>query len=75
MNTLPWQPSEVPLMLAPMQGLTNEALRQCFIERYGPDVLFTEFVRVNSQSRVNVSPRPIWLKSRRIGRPRRWLSS
>ena len=55
MNVLPWQPSEVPLMLAPMQGLTNEALRQCFIERYGPDVLFTEFVRVNSQSRKRIA--------------------
>ena len=42
---LPWScPS--PLMLAPMQGLTNRALRQVYGEQVAPDVLFTEFVRV-----------------------------
>ncbi len=44
-----------PLMLAPMQGLTNSAMRQCFIDHYQPDVVFTEFVRVNSQSRKRVT--------------------
>jgi tRNA-dihydrouridine synthase len=34
-------------MLAPMQGLTNRALRSLFIEWVRPDVVFTEFVRVN----------------------------
>jgi tRNA-dihydrouridine synthase len=34
-------------MLAPMQGLTNRALRAYFIERVRPDVIFTEFMRVN----------------------------
>ena len=34
-------------MLAPMQGLTNRALRALFIEWVQPDVVFTEFMRVN----------------------------
>jgi tRNA-dihydrouridine synthase len=34
-------------MLAPMQGLTNRALRAYFIEHVRPDVIFTEFMRVN----------------------------
>jgi tRNA-dihydrouridine synthase len=34
-------------MLAPMQGLTNSALRRYFIRRVRPDVVFTEFVRVS----------------------------
>ncbi len=42
-------------MLAPMQGLTNNAMRQCFIDHYQPDIVFTEFVRVNSQSRKRVN--------------------
>jgi tRNA-dihydrouridine synthase len=32
-------------MLAPMQGLTNRALRAYFIEHVRPDVIFTEFMR------------------------------
>jgi len=51
----PWKEGSRPLMLAPMQGLTNSALRQCFIEGYDPDVVFTEFVRVNSQSRKRIA--------------------
>lgn len=35
-------------MLAPMQGLTNQALRAYFIEHVRPDVIFTEFMRVNT---------------------------
>ncbi|MBJ6726129.1 tRNA-dihydrouridine synthase family protein [Geomonas sp. Red875] len=34
-------------MLAPMQGLTNRALRATFISWVRPDVVFTEFMRVN----------------------------
>ena len=44
---LPWPDGHVPLMLAPMQGLTNRALRSLFIEWVRPDVVFTEFMRVN----------------------------
>ncbi|OGU09669.1 MAG: dihydrouridine synthase [Geobacteraceae bacterium GWC2_58_44] len=44
---LPWLPGETPLMLAPMQGLTNRALRSLLIEWVRPDVVFTEFMRVN----------------------------
>jgi tRNA-dihydrouridine synthase len=42
-------------MLAPMQGLTNRALRGFFIERVRPDVVFTEFVRVKASTRKNIS--------------------
>lgn len=35
-------------MLAPMQGVTNRALRAYFITQVRPDVIFTEFMRVNS---------------------------
>ena len=44
---LPWTPGETPLMLAPMQGLTNRALRSLFIEWVRPDAVCTEFMRVN----------------------------
>lgn len=45
---LPWLPGETPLMLAPMQGLTNRALRTLLIDLVRPDVVFTEFMRVNA---------------------------
>jgi len=48
MTVLPWQTGTTPLMLAPMQGLTNRALRAYFIEHVRPDVIFTEFMRVNT---------------------------
>jgi tRNA-dihydrouridine synthase B len=48
MTVLPWLPGTTPLMLAPMQGLTNRALRAYFIEHVRPDVIFTEFMRVNT---------------------------
>ncbi|WP_239077384.1 tRNA-dihydrouridine synthase [Geobacter sp. SVR] len=48
MTMLPWQPGTTPLMLAPMQGLTNRALRGYFIEQVRPDVIFTEFMRVKA---------------------------
>ena len=34
-------------MLAPMQGLTNRAMRALFIDWVRPDTVFTEFMRVN----------------------------
>jgi tRNA-dihydrouridine synthase B len=49
---LPWQEGTLPLMLAPMQGLTNRALRVHFIEKVRPDVVFTEFMRVNPVAAV-----------------------
>lgn len=45
-NRLPWLPGETPLMLAPMQGLTNQTLRSLFIDWVRPDVVCTEFMRV-----------------------------
>ena len=44
---LPWSAGVTPLMLAPMQGLTNGALRSWFVQWVRPDVVFTEFMRVN----------------------------
>lgn len=55
MRQLPWTSERPPLMLAPMQGLTNAALRAGFIERYAPDLVFTEFVRVQTQSRKRIA--------------------
>jgi tRNA-dihydrouridine synthase len=39
-------------MLAPMQGLTNRALRAHFIQQVRPDVVFTEYMRVNAAAAV-----------------------
>ena len=55
MKPFPWNEGSTPLMLAPMQGLTNDALRSCYIERYRPDLVFTEFVRVHTQSRKRIA--------------------
>ncbi|MFA6283466.1 MAG: tRNA-dihydrouridine synthase family protein [Desulfurivibrionaceae bacterium] len=52
---LPWAEGSVPLMLAPMQGLTNRGLRALFIERVRPDVVFTEFVRVKASAKKNIT--------------------
>lgn len=52
---LPWVRGTVPLMLAPMQGITNRALRGLFIDRVRPDVVFTEFVRVKASARKNIA--------------------
>lgn len=52
---LPWAQGSRPLMLAPMQGITNRALRGLFIERVRPDVVFTEFVRVKTSAKRNIS--------------------
>lgn len=43
------------LMLAPMQGLTNRVLRQWFIDQVAPDLVFTEFMRVQTRSRKRVT--------------------
>lgn len=50
--SLPWKQGIKPLMLAPMQGLTNQALRRFFIECVKPDLVFTEFMRVNPVAAV-----------------------
>jgi tRNA-dihydrouridine synthase len=42
-------------MLAPMQGLTNRALRSFFAEWAKPDIMFTEFIRVRPGSRKPIS--------------------
>jgi tRNA-dihydrouridine synthase B len=55
---LPWTSGHTPLMLAPMQGLSNHALRSLFIEWVRPDVVFTEFMRINPvapQQRLSAS--------------------
>ncbi len=54
-DILPWQSGTSPLMLAPMQGLTNRALRGLFCEWVKPDVVFTEFIRVRPGSRQPLS--------------------
>lgn len=46
---LPWSPGKTPLMLAPLQGVTNRALRACFIDRVRPDTVFTEFMQARNQ--------------------------
>lgn len=53
---LPWQPGDTPLMLAPMQGLTNRALRSLFGEWARPDIMFTEFIRIRPGSKKAISP-------------------
>lgn len=50
-SKLPWRAGTPPLMLAPMQGLTNRAMRAMFIDWVRPDVVFTEFMRVSNVSR------------------------
>lgn len=54
-KVLPWDKDSTPLMLAPMQGLTNRALRQVLIDWVRPDTVFTEFVRVSSVSRKRIA--------------------
>lgn len=54
-HPLPWQPGTVPLMLAPMQGLTNHGLRGLFCDWVKPDVVFTEFIRVRPGSKRPLS--------------------
>lgn len=52
---LPWKNVGAPLMLAPMQGVSNRALREVFGTTVRPDVLFTEFVRVRSGAKTLIA--------------------
>ncbi|MDH3360424.1 MAG: tRNA-dihydrouridine synthase family protein, partial [Desulfobulbaceae bacterium] len=54
-SRLPWAEGSNPLMLAPMQGLTNRALRELFVEKVQPDVVFTEFVRIQAGAKKIIS--------------------
>ena len=51
--SLPWSPGQTPLMLAPMQGLTNRAMRSLFIDWVRPDLVFTEFIRINAAAPIS----------------------
>ena len=53
--TLPWSAGSVPLMLAPMQGLTNRAMRMVQAQLGQPDVVFTEFLRVRQCTPQRIS--------------------
>lgn len=53
--SLPWADGHVPLMLAPMQGLTNRAMRMVQYQMGRPDVLFTEFLRVRQATHHRIS--------------------
>lgn len=55
LRALPWESGVKPLMLAPLQGLTNRATRGLFIDWVRPDVVFTEFMRVSSVGRKHLS--------------------
>ncbi|MFO7812062.1 MAG: tRNA-dihydrouridine synthase family protein [Pelovirga sp.] len=46
-------------MLAPMQGLTNSALRRLYLQKYQPDLVFTEFVRVQTRTRKRVAKKEL----------------
>jgi tRNA-dihydrouridine synthase len=52
---IPWNHTLKPLMLAPMQGITNRGLRNVFSEWVRPDVIFTEFIRVRPGSKKPLS--------------------
>jgi tRNA-dihydrouridine synthase B len=54
-SSLPWPAGTTPLMLAPMQGVTNRAMRDIFSAWVRPDVLFTEFIRVTGSSRTRIA--------------------
>lgn len=54
-SNLPWGATQNPLLLAPMQGITNRGLRGVFGQLVRPDVLFTEFVRVRPGSPTPVT--------------------
>lgn len=50
-HKLPWDADTTPLMLAPMQGLTNRGLRAVVADLGRPDALYTEFIRVRAGAR------------------------
>ncbi len=52
---LPWKRGTTPLMLAPMQGVTNRATRALFIDWVRPDVVFSEFMRVSAVGRKRLA--------------------
>ena len=52
---LPWDGKVAPLMLAPMQGLTNRAMRRVLIDWVRSDTVFTEFVQVSAVSRKRIA--------------------
>ena len=54
-SVLPWVKGTTPLMLAPMQGVTNRATRGLFIDWVKPDVVFSEFMRVSSVGRKRLT--------------------
>ncbi len=56
---LPWENFSTPLMLAPLQGLTNASMRSVQMEIGAPDVLFTEFVPVSNSSRHPLARRDL----------------
>lgn len=56
-NSLPWAPGAFPLMLAPMQGVTNRMVRRYFLQTSRPDVVFTEFVRVSGVDKTHIPKR------------------
>lgn len=53
--SLPWLHGASPVMLAPMQGLTNRAMRDVFVHTVKPDLVFTEFVRIRPGSKTLIS--------------------
>lgn len=55
-SILPWPSGIKPLMLAPMQGLSNRELRNLFIDWVRPDVVFSEFIRVAGGKRKTLRP-------------------
>jgi tRNA-dihydrouridine synthase len=54
-TVLPWKPGTFPLMLAPMQGVTNRIVRKLYIEWVRPDAVFTEFVRIKRNARKRIT--------------------
>ena len=55
-SLLPWRSDTKPLMLAPMQGLSNRDLRSLFIDWVRPDAVFSEFIRVAGGKRRTLRP-------------------
>ena len=54
-------------MLAPMQGLTNRAMRALFIDWVRPDVVFTEFMRISNVSRKRLTRNDLTEAASRCG--------
>ncbi|MDY0211612.1 MAG: tRNA-dihydrouridine synthase family protein [Desulfuromonadaceae bacterium] len=56
---LPWEKLSTPLMLAPLQGLSNASMRCVQMELGAPDVLFSEFVAVNGAAKQRMARRDL----------------